>query len=83
MVIPTQHYTTVGELIDILQRYDPGSVVVLARDAEGNRFSPIDCGEFGTTQEAYTPDTPYAGVIVDPDGVGSDAMPAVVLWPTN
>jgi hypothetical protein len=54
-------------------------------DAEGNRFSPIDSGEYGVTQEGYVPESSYAGEIVDTEEASEHdgAIQAVVLWPTN
>lgn len=64
---------TVRELIALLENEDQDSLVVMAKDAEGNGFSPFS----DITMETYSADTTYSGEI------GSGGDPAAVLWPIN
>lgn len=64
---------TVGELIEYLSRYPSDHLVVLAKDAEGNGFSPM----YDSSEEEYIPDSTYSG------DLGDDDFNAVVLWPVN
>jgi hypothetical protein len=64
--------------------------VILARDAEGNGYSPV-----GTVDDAlYDPESPWSGQMyatpamraAEPgewDEAPDEAIPAVFLWPTN
>jgi hypothetical protein len=62
----------VHELISLLEQCYPNAVVVLARDGEGNGFSP--CAE--VTSGRYLPVTNWVGEYSETDG-----NPAVCLWP--
>jgi len=68
----------VKDLVKKLQKEDPDLLVVVARDEEGNGFSPLH--EF--TLEKYVADSKYSGEIGDA-GDGQKGCKAVVLWPTN
>lgn len=72
---------TVGRLIKMLAGCEDDRVVVLARDPEGNGYSPLDelCEAF------YRPENTYSGELVDEDEdvVEPTDKPCVVLWPTN
>jgi hypothetical protein len=58
-------------------------VVVLAKDAEGNDFSPVPKDE-NYTLAKYIPDTTYSGEIRSGEDLEpSDKINALVLWPTN
>ena len=77
---------TINQLIGILSKYDGDREVVLANDAEGNSFSPLD--ELDSSN--YVPETSYAGYIVGDDDLEdwddderADVVEAVVLWPVN
>lgn len=69
---------TVGELINYLSTRPRDQLVVLAKDREGNEYSPLD--EAGDAY--YFADTTWSGEVMaeDPDEV---AVPAVVLGPVN
>ena len=82
----------VKELIEALKQEDPNRLVVMSKDSEGNRFSPL--AEVATS--AYKAETTWCGEIgleelteedikqgyADEDVV-EDGVPALVLWPTN
>lgn len=71
---------TVRELIKQLEESDPESIVVLSKDAEGNRFSPL----YKLTPERYVSENSYSGWIEYEDAdSGPDDVHAVVLWPIN
>lgn len=73
---------TVAELIQRLQECDPAAVVVLAKDAEGNGYSPLEEIDAGV----YTADTTWGGTFTNAGDVGAPpslAPPAVCLWPVN
>ena len=70
---------TVKELIVQLERRKPDAQVVLARDAEGNDFSPLDSWEAGW----YTAETTYSGDFEYRDHEGPREYNAVCLWPVN
>lgn len=66
---------TVKGLIKKLSKLDPSLRVILARDSEGNDFSPaVESLSTGR----YNPRCTWAGSIED-----SKTPNAVVLWPTN
>jgi hypothetical protein len=68
---------TVADLRRLLDELPPEAIVVLAKDSEGNDFSPLADHGTGT----YTPRRPWSGEFT-PDPAG-DSFPAVCLWPTN
>jgi hypothetical protein len=79
--------TTVAELIDELQMLPSNAIVVMSKDAEGNRFSPFAEFSIGV----YEPDTTYSGefsTVEEGDDTETgeepaEGLPAVCLWPTN
>ena len=82
---------TVKQLIEELQKQDPGRVVILQKDSEGNGYSPLAALE----PLSYLAETTWSGevgleVLTDAlreDGYGEedvlDGMPALVLFPVN
>jgi len=71
---------TVQDLIHDLKDLPPHLEVIMAKDAEGNGFSPCDgCGE----PEWYYAETRVSGDIVSNEDGTADAIPAIVLWPKN
>ena len=70
---------TVAELIADLRNQDQERMVVIARDAEGNGFSPLA----DLSQEHYVPGT--RGYVVSDDDLNGTIgeIPALVLWPEN
>lgn len=68
----------VSELIAKLSELPGDVLVVQAKDAEGNGFSPTYAI---TSQEEYVAETEYSGELVTTFTAESD--PCVVLWPTN
>ena len=85
---------TVKQLIEALQTCNPDDLVVLARDAEGNSFSPVDrvLGD-----DMYEPESSWSGCIklreltpeLEKQGYSEDdvgdpeegAVNCVTLWP--
>lgn len=84
--------TTVGELVDYLMTQPRDRRVVLAKDAEGNGYSPLaDAGE-----AMYAADSTWSGEVYltpeelaaksrpdDWDEAPDDAVRVVVLGPVN
>ena len=78
--------TTVKELIELLQGFDPDALMIMQRDPEGNGYAPLsgaedgtwdaDAGEYGYAE--LTPELESKGYYED-DMI--DGEPAVVLWP--
>ena len=86
----------VEELVEKLQQLDPKREVVLAKDTEGNSYSPL--WEVEGENVAYEAETTYSGRKVlekltdelaargwseEDVASGDGAIPAVILWPTN
>lgn len=72
---------TVKELMELLKTYSEDTLVVLSEDSEGNGFSPLadHCSAM------YIAESTWSGYI-EADGdeeENSDAVPALILWPTN
>ncbi len=83
----------VKELIKVLRNYDPEKVVVLSKDEEGNRFSPLD---ENFEDGYYRPESSYYGEAyygyhnkeeyeenceIDIDD--KDIQKAIILFPLN
>lgn len=69
----------VRELIEQLVLHDPERLVILAKDAEGNSFSPL----VESHTAYYLEMTTWSGDIQDEDEHNASSVPCVVLWPTN
>lgn len=82
---------TVKELIELLKLEDPNRLVVMAKDSEGNNFSPMSdmstyaydsynnwSGDIGL--EKLTDELKNQGY-TEEDVV--DGIPSLVLWPLN
>jgi hypothetical protein len=67
---------TVQDLIDYLTGLSGNMPVILAKDAEGNGFSPL----YVADTEHYVANTTYSGELSE---YGDDGDLAVVLWPVN
>ncbi len=83
---------TVKELIEMLKGFEPDRVVVMAKDGEGNSYSPLH----GAWTGRYRADTTWYGEVgleglddedreqgFDEEDVMSDGEPAVILTPVN
>jgi len=73
---------TVRQLIQDLLECDMDAVVVIAKDAEGNDYSPlggIDDGHNGEMK--YQEDSSWSGEVNDEEG--ASGIPCVVLSPIN
>jgi hypothetical protein len=81
---------SVKELIDLLSKYDPNRIVVMAKDSEGNGYSPLH----GCQTGAYRAETTWYGDVglepgeEIPKGYGEedvihDGVPALILTPVN
>lgn len=77
----------IGELLEKIQGLDPSTLVVLARDEEGNGF--MECEDVGldyafcegeAKPRTITEELRKVGWR-DEDAAGSDFTPCVVLWP--
>lgn len=79
--------TTVGDLRELLAALPAGTLVVLAKDAEGNGYSPL--ADADVTR--YVADSAWSGELVRADDgtrlvtpdESTDGVPAVVLNPAN
>lgn len=79
----------IRELIDLLNRYDPETEVVVSRDSEGNSFSPVD----GYSDGIYVADNTWSGEMYEEEEFDqyvkegefskTDAVKAVCLFPVN
>src|SRR6185312_248918 len=71
---------TVGELIKTLQMMDPGRLVVMAADAEGNKYSPLYAARLGI----YRPFNTWSGDVLGPgDTTVAGDQSCVVLVPVH
>lgn len=76
---------TVGELLDYLSTHPRDQLVVLAKDAEGNGYSPLAAAE----DAYYIADSTWSGEVLSDQDVeaGEEVDPAavrvVVLGPVN
>lgn len=75
---------TVGQLMAVLAECPLDAIVVLAKDAEGNDYSPLPDTQ-GWSVGSYAPDSTWSGEFYD--GITYDdparGARAVCLWPTN
>jgi hypothetical protein len=74
---------TVRELIEVLQDLNPGAIVVLSKDAEGNGFSPLQGKLTGVDVGHYEPRSTWAGDFESAPEALRASAPAVCLWPEN
>lgn len=85
-------FTTAGELADYLATVPRAQPVIVARDAEGNEYSPLS----GGVERMYEADGPRGGEVRltpeqraeqdNPDDWGvarDDAVRAIVLYPVR
>lgn len=68
----------VRELVKDLLELDQDFDVIIAKDTEGNGYSPMSSP---ITTGRYTPETTWAGEFEDSDTAMS--INAICLWPTN
>jgi hypothetical protein len=70
-----------SELIRMLQQVDPTRPVILAKDAEGNDYSPLADVTFGR----YQPQSSYSGELVSAwtDADDDQSHFVVILGPVN
>lgn len=82
----------VEELIVLLQKEDPKNLVVMAKDSEGNSYSPLSDHWVG----GYRAETTYSGEVgyleltpelkeagYEEDDIVDDGVKAVIFCPTN
>lgn len=69
---------TVKELRDLLATLPDDTLVVMAKDAEGNGFSPCEAAQ----SAYYRAETTWSGNI-EAAKRGRGYKPCVVLWPVN
>lgn len=70
---------TVAELIQLLGNYPQDHQVILAKDAEGNEFSPLS--DLDTAE--YEAESTWSGYIKYEDEDNEIVPNSVVLWPVN
>lgn len=71
---------TVKQLIEKLKKENQDALVVVAKDGEGNSFSPLHQAEPAT----YKAERNWYGYIAEGDPSEKDGtVAAVVLWPSN
>lgn len=77
---------TVGQLRAALEGLDDAMPVILAKDAEGNWYSPLSSA---TTGYRYEPDSTWSGEVYSPpepdevDAYWPDETDVLVLGPVN
>lgn len=67
---------TVGQLIETLFKFPQDSIVIMAKDPEGNGFSPLA----EVTTSKYVAESTWSGELDEED---ENAVDCVVLDPTN
>lgn len=82
-----QYVITVGELRERLKDVPDDTPVILSKDAEGNRHSPLSSVH---DDYVYEPDTGWSGQVYGPDDqededsyYPEDGTPVVLLGPVN
>lgn len=76
----------VYEFIEYLKKVNPNADVIMAKDAEGNSFSPFS-GDH--SEGLYVPKNTWSGNYYSYEDAENDeeaqeeGVDAVVLWPTN
>lgn len=93
----TEHVMTVGELRQILSELDGGLPIILAKDGEGNGYSPMAAGGVDPDSR-YEEETDWSGQVYYPDWCDFEdddepcdhsgccygaATPVVVFGPVN
>jgi hypothetical protein len=76
----------VAQLKEALTNLPDDCLVVLAKDAEGNTFSPVE----ELSEGLYSPIRSWFGDFIQLENVGDEnyfqlpeGIPAVVIWPVN
>lgn len=69
----------VKKLIELLKTYPENFQVILAKDGEGNGFSPLSDDSEGI----YEAECTWSGHLLHPDDAGGKKSNSVVLWPVN
>jgi len=78
----------VKELIEMLQEFNPDSVVIMQRDPEGNGYAPLSGAEDNGSWNKKDREYGYATLTEELEEQGYseedciDGEPAVVLWPS-
>jgi hypothetical protein len=82
---------SVKELIELLSKEDQDAIVVIAKDSEGNRYSPFSALQYA----AYLADSTWSGSVgllsLTPEAIAdgyseedlNGGEPAVVLYPVS
>lgn len=80
---------TIAELIAELQGFDPDTMIIQSKDAEGNSFSPLSGIAYGWyfPENEDSGDWKHDGAENDPeyewDGPRESDTRAICLWPEN
>jgi hypothetical protein len=67
----------VSKLIELLSTMNPESEVIMQRDSEGNRYSPLYCVDHNAV---YIPDSTYSGDVYDLSWSADDVMMTKKEW---
>lgn len=82
----------IKELMELLKGFDPDTIVVMSKDAEGNGYSPLTEISSG---DNYVAENSWSGYVGPPELTDElrdegyseedivDGVPCIVLWPTN
>ncbi len=71
---------TTSELIQRLATYPAHMEVIMAKDGEGNSFSPVD----DLSTEWYAAVNTWSGSIIAPEDVDDEeTVLSLILWPVN
>ncbi|MEE9446225.1 MAG: hypothetical protein V3V19_11240 [Cocleimonas sp.] len=70
----------IKELIEKLKSCDPEEEVILAKDNEGNGYSPLS----NISHDIYRPESTWSGELVEYERNRKDGdIDVVTLWPVN
>ena len=91
------HISTIGELAEYLTHYPPDTPIVIAKDSEGDSFSPL----WDANVQMYQAESNYSGqTYLTPEDLAEemnkpdtryttkdsaplDSIRVITLWPTN
>lgn len=65
-----ENYITVGEFKEHLNNYDDNDVIIMSKDEEGNKYSPLDEG----MESIYEPECTWSGNIHYLDDMTSEEI---------
>lgn len=68
---------TIGELVKKLSIYPDNMPIIMAKDSEGNSFSPLSDFDWGNYEPINTWSGEYSGI------ESNESVKAICMWPTN